>query len=325
MNCFVIMPFSSEFDDVYAAIKSSVEGALSTNGGRCFRLDEARPAGRITDRLLKELQAAFICIADLTGNQPNVMWEVGYAMALGKPTIIVTQSLQELPFDLKDMQSLEYNRHHLSETLSRPLHRIVIDTVLAAPSFEASRRHEQDANAELVAELRGQVNELKSIVAQAVRFWNPSEAQSNRISDAANHLMNLEGAWFTKENGSHMYASIINGDLVVPYCYNGNDQLTGVFYGWRMVGEHWFARFVWLDGSISGFLFLKQASLDLFTGAWWLDDGTEQPSAPPPMKTGSQVTWERKIGAEYPVWAGKFINEVRQEGLEKRIKRGACL
>src|SRR5688500_18373493 len=106
MNCFVIMPFSREFDDVYAVIKTSVEGALSTSGGRCFRLDEARPAGRITDRLLTELQAASLCVADLTGNSPNVMWEVGYAMAMNKPMIIITQGLRELPFDLKDMQSL---------------------------------------------------------------------------------------------------------------------------------------------------------------------------------------------------------------------------
>jgi nucleoside 2-deoxyribosyltransferase len=85
MNCFVIMPFSGDFDDVYSSIKLGVEGALSTSGGRCFRLDESRPAGRITERLLGELQSAAFCVADLTGNKANVMWEVGYAMALAKP------------------------------------------------------------------------------------------------------------------------------------------------------------------------------------------------------------------------------------------------
>lgn len=318
------MPFSREFDDVYAAIKASVEGALSTSGGRCFRLDEARPAGRITERLLRELQATFMCVADLTGNTPNVMWEVGYAMALGKPIIIVTQSLQELPFDLRDMQSLEYDRRHLSETLSRPLHRVVIDTVSAAPSLEVSRRPEQEANAELVAELRAQVSELKSIVAQAVRYWNPDDSRSKPIEDGTKYLINLEGAWFTKESGSHLYASMINGGLVVPYCYDGDDSLTGFFYGWRMVGEHWFSRFVWIDGSNSGFLFLKQESLDLLTGAWWPDYMGIEPSAPPPMKTGSKSTWERKVVAEYPVWATKFIADARQKGLEsflRRIKR----
>jgi hypothetical protein len=315
------MPFSREFDDVYAAIKTSVESALSTSGGRCFRLDEARPAGRITDRLLRELQAAFMCIADLTGNTPNVMWEVGYAMALGKPIIIITQSIQELPFDLKDMQSLEYDRRHLSETLSTPLHRVVIDTVSAIPSLEVSRRPEQEANAELVAEMCAQVSELKSIVAQAVRYWNPDESHSKPVKDEAKYLINLEGAWVTKESGSHLYASVINGDLVVPYCYDGNDTLTGFFYGWRMVGEHWFSRFVWLDGSNSGFQFLKQESLDLLTGAWWPDHVGVEPSAPPPMKTGSKATLKRKVGSDYPVWATKFFTDVHQRGLNSFLKR----
>src|SRR5579859_2708868 len=95
------MPFSEEFDDVYANIKTAVQRAISAREGRCFRLDEARPAGRITERLLKELQSASFCVADLTGNRPNVMWEVGYAMALCKPIIIVTQKIEELPFIYK--------------------------------------------------------------------------------------------------------------------------------------------------------------------------------------------------------------------------------
>src|SRR4051812_9507264 len=107
------MPFAREFDDVYATIKSSVEGALDGRPLNCFRLDEARPAGRITDRLLQEIQTASLCVADLSGSRPNIMWEVGYAMALGKPTIIVTQDEGGLPFDIHDMQSFRYDRSHL--------------------------------------------------------------------------------------------------------------------------------------------------------------------------------------------------------------------
>src|SRR6476469_6130066 len=131
MNCFVIMPFAQEFDDVYAIIKTSVESVTSAFGGKCFRLDEARPAGRITQRLLQELEAADLCIADITGCKPNVMWELGYAMALAKPTIIVTEHAADLPFDIKDMQSLEYQRARLSVSLGEPLKRMVVDTLQA--------------------------------------------------------------------------------------------------------------------------------------------------------------------------------------------------
>jgi nucleoside 2-deoxyribosyltransferase len=88
MNCFVIMPFAREFDDVYATIQSAVERACKDNSLLCFRLDENRQAGRITARLVQEIESASLCIADLTGSKPNIMWEVGYAMALRKPTIL---------------------------------------------------------------------------------------------------------------------------------------------------------------------------------------------------------------------------------------------
>lgn len=322
MNCFVIMPFAAEFDDVYESIKAGVEGALETNGGRCFRLDEARPAGRITDRLLTELQSASLCVADLTGARPNVMWETGYAMALGKPIIIVTQSLQDVPFDLKDMQSLQYDRGRLSGTLAGPLRRMVIDTVAAVQGSASAPALRPDPNAELVAALSDQVSELKSIVAQAVNFWSPGKSQPQPPRDQTGNLRSLEGAWVSKEFGSHMYAAMVNDELVVPYSYKGNDGLIGVYYGWKMVGEHWFARFTWIHGNISGFRFMKQESLDLLTGAWWHDDESGVPDTPPPMQSGFQSSWERKSDLDFPAWATEFIDEVRRMGLETRLKWG---
>lgn len=322
MNCFVIMPFASDFDDVYEAIKSGVEGALATGGGRCFRLDESRPAGRITERLLTELQSASLCVADLTGARPNVMWETGYAMALGKPIIVVTQNPQDVPFDLKDMQSLHYDRGRLGGTLAGPLRRMVIDTVAALQSPAAAPAPRPDPNAELVAELRDQVSELKSIVAQAVRFWGPGEARPQPEGDEVRHLTSLEGAWLNPETGGHYYAAVVGGELVAPYCYKGDYDLNGVYYGLRLVGEHWFARFRWLDGSFSGFSFLKLESPDLVTGAWWHDHEVREVdiTTPPPI-SGVPMTWERRHVTEYPAWATGFIEDVRREGLDEAFKQ----
>jgi hypothetical protein len=216
------MPFAPDFDDVYVAIKASVVGATSPNECRCFRLDETRPAGRITDRLLQELRVASLCVADLTGNRPNVMWEVGFAMALACPTIIVTQTLADLPFDIRDMQSLEYDRNRLGGTLSQPLQRMVVDTLSVKDRQQDAKRDEK----ELVGELLAQVSELKSMVAQAVRSWNsPSSVATNEGSVQGDQL-GLEGAWVNEENGSHVYAKVIGSDLVAPYCYRGDRELT---------------------------------------------------------------------------------------------------
>jgi nucleoside 2-deoxyribosyltransferase len=49
------------------------------------------------------------------------MWEVGYAMALAKPTLLISQDRAGLPFDLKDMHTVFYIRDALAETLRKPL------------------------------------------------------------------------------------------------------------------------------------------------------------------------------------------------------------
>jgi hypothetical protein len=121
MQCFVIMPFSEPFDDVYDTIKMAVTTSVAGETLTCCRLDEIRGAGRITDDLVSTIQHCDICVADLTGNNPNVLWEVGYAMALRKPTVFIAQNLENLPFDIKDMRVLKYSRERLAASLREPV------------------------------------------------------------------------------------------------------------------------------------------------------------------------------------------------------------
>lgn len=121
MKCFVIMPFAPEFDDVYQSIKVAVETSAPEDTITCRRLDEIKSAGRITNDLIQELNESIACIADLTGCKPNVMWEVGYAMALQKPMLLLSQDIATLPFDIKDMRTVAYQRDALVRTLQKPL------------------------------------------------------------------------------------------------------------------------------------------------------------------------------------------------------------
>jgi nucleoside 2-deoxyribosyltransferase len=311
------MPFSPEFDDVYVAIKASVVAAVSPQKCQCFRLDESRPAGRITDRLLQEIKAASLCVADLTGNRPNVMWEVGYAMALGCPTIILTQVLAELPFDIRDMQSLQYDRGKLNSTLGQQLQRMIIDTI----SLHGRQARERNDGRELVGQLLAEVAGLKDMVAQAVRSWNPSPVSPPTAGFTRTGLTALDGAWINLESGSHAYAKVIGGDLVVPYCYRGNEEVTGVYFGWRLAGDYWFARFAWLEGATAGFTFLKQESVDTLRGAWWGDERQIHEPSAPPEKAGVPATWRRTKDIEFPQWATQFLLNAEKKGLPKRLTK----
>jgi hypothetical protein len=318
MNFFVIMPFEPEFDDVYATIKQTVESCTSTQSGRCFRLDENRPAGRITDRLLSELRAAKFCIADLTGNKPNVMWELGFAMALSKPTIVLTQSVGELPFDIKDMQSIEYQRHHLSTTLGTPLRRMVVDTLASAAAKSPNAEIPQDDNAELVGALLKEMAQLKEIVAEAVHAWKNKESP---LALSAPELQSLCGHWINLEGRTHIYISLVHSELVAAYCYQGNDELTGVYFDWRRTGEHWFARYQWVHSSVSGFSFLKRDSVDSLTGAWWSAGEGDPTTDIPPRSEGVPSIWVRQKDRKTAPWAQAFFEEVSRTGVSSFLAK----
>jgi nucleoside 2-deoxyribosyltransferase len=119
MTAFVMMPFASGFNDVHKIIQSCVREVDS--GLPVLRLDEILAAGQITDDLVRSIRAATICIADVSGANPNVMWEVGYATALQKPTIAITQTTDNLPFDVRNVRMITYDRARLEETLRHQL------------------------------------------------------------------------------------------------------------------------------------------------------------------------------------------------------------
>jgi hypothetical protein len=310
------MPFSPAFDDVYSALKSAVESALADLSGRCFRLDESRPAGRITDRLLSELSAADLCVADVTDGNANVMWELGFAMALRKPVIVIVQQGGSLPFDIKDLQSVFYDRGQLTSTLGQPLRRIVVDTL--ANTQGRSDGADQARSSELIGSLLQEMAALKIMVAEAVGQWKPPNTASMPVS----RLAPLVGAWVSPETNSHIYARIVSGELVAPYCYGANTSLTGVYYAWRQTGDYWFGRFKWFDEFISGFAFLKPQSTTLLSGAWWSSEEENGPVLEfPPTKGGVVSTWRRAQDLEEPHWAVRFFEEVDREGLLGRIAR----
>ena len=312
IHCFVIMPYDDAFVDVYSAIKTAVEMADDNQDIRCTRLDDKKVAGWINNRLLSELEGATLCIADVTGCKPNIMFETGYAIALGKPVLIVAQEGEELPFDLQDLQTIYYHRHRLTKSLGKELTKAVRDTIDdlgARPQVEDEpQTGEGDA-------IQAELKEMKGMIGELLRGMKPpvSEAGANGKTGAAQSPAKVfEGAWFNPETGSCLYAREVQGEVLMPYCYGGDARLTGVYRDLSRVGEYWLARYSWVDEEISGFAFIKEVNADLFSGAWWMDeDVAEMPNSPPETQ-GVLMTLERLEGAVTPAWAEEFFAQADQ-------------
>ena len=77
---FVLMPFDDEFRDIYeVGIKPACEKA----GAYAERVDEQIFTESILDRIYNQISKADLIISDMTGRNPNVFYETGYAHALG--------------------------------------------------------------------------------------------------------------------------------------------------------------------------------------------------------------------------------------------------
>lgn len=104
-SVFIAMPFSEDFDDIYLyGIKKPVDEMQYTP--ECLKHEKYM--GDIVDRIKIRIKESKLVIADISGNNPNVFYEVGFAQALGKPVILISQE-QEAPFDLCTQQRIFYS------------------------------------------------------------------------------------------------------------------------------------------------------------------------------------------------------------------------
>lgn len=107
-KAFVIMPFGEGFDEIYGLF---IAGALAEAGYEVFRADDIRSHQNILKDILSGLSESTLIIADLTGSNPNVYYELGLAHALRKRVILLTQQVDELPFDLRSYRVIPYSTH----------------------------------------------------------------------------------------------------------------------------------------------------------------------------------------------------------------------
>ena len=102
---FVVTEFSSPSNEVYSEVIKNIcnEKELSV-----LRIDEKSGPGLIISDINKAILDAKIIIADISSKNPNVFYEIGYAHAFNKPTILLAEKDTKLPFDISPFRTLFY-------------------------------------------------------------------------------------------------------------------------------------------------------------------------------------------------------------------------
>lgn len=105
-KAFVIMPFGSDFNDVY---KLGIKATAKECDVDAKRLDDDFFDTNMVEEIYKKINDADFIIADMTGRNPNVFYEVGYADAKNKLVLLLTQNVNDIPFDFKQRLHIEYS------------------------------------------------------------------------------------------------------------------------------------------------------------------------------------------------------------------------
>ncbi len=138
VSCFVIMPYSEGSDRLYAEIIAPVLAQLPGDGVLALRADRIGPRALTLKAHVEDaVRSADFCIADLTGNNPNVMYELGYASASQKPVILIRERARgELPANVREAIVLDYSpaeADSFRESLAEQCRR-VLQSIAARPS-----------------------------------------------------------------------------------------------------------------------------------------------------------------------------------------------
>lgn len=124
---FVLTPFNDNYRGVYVAIR---EVCLQLNL-YCIRGDEEYIPNEIFPEMIKQIIKSRLIIANITGRNPNVMYELGVAHALGKPTIVIAQDFTDIPFDLNNKRIIIYkNEQELQRRLETSITDMLINKTL---------------------------------------------------------------------------------------------------------------------------------------------------------------------------------------------------
>ncbi len=230
-RCCVFQPFDKGPHD--KRYEDTIAPAIKAAGLEPYRVDRDEGAVIPVETLHEEIRSATICLADITTQNPNVMYELGYAIASAKDVVMIcsTQRADKFPFDIQHRGIIQYavvSASDFERLKSDIIHRIKAlikkqttteSIALASPikSTEGLRPHEIAALALVMAN------------AEAVGAGVPSYTVKT----------DMEKAGFTKEATQIALIRLNRLAFIEPFEDHDYNDNTFIAYRLLPMGEDW--------------------------------------------------------------------------------------
>lgn len=116
-KCFVVSPIGSDGSDIRKradrVLKYVIKPPLQAMNYEISRADEISDPGMISVQMIDRLIHDDLVIADLSGHNPNVFYELAIRHALGKPFIQIISEGEKIPFDVSDVRTIVFDHTDL--------------------------------------------------------------------------------------------------------------------------------------------------------------------------------------------------------------------
>lgn len=296
--CFVLSPIgptrSSVRERSDKILKHIIRPACREAGFDAKRADEIREPGLISTGVIQGILQAEMVVADLTGHNPNVFYELGIRHFTGKPVVQLIEEAHDIPFDLFDSRTIKFNYQDLDsvesarcqlvefikhcdreKAMDNPVTRVMRQ--LGIPSPIPACEGNNAGIPEMLQDLTSSIlNELKIIRAERnllVTTTLRGQVKDNRRNHSQGNKsrsVDLTGVW-NSNNGLVRIAH--DGDTIVgQYQYGGN--WVGSMVG-EQIGDRIVIRWQWDNQLLSGVACFRRISKNKCVGGWWHASQTE--------------------------------------------------
>lgn len=286
-SCFVISPIGKPNTDVRVRadkiLKHVIKPVCKERGLEAVRADEINDPGLISRRIIKEILVSDLVIADLTGRNPNVFYELAIRHFTGRPIVQLIELNDVLPFDVFDFKTIQVDHKDIDsiEDAKEKLG-LYIDAVLAAgrtetpitmelaaqgislPTKQAKKSLEQELLAltnKVVHELEQSRKERTQLIENIVGHREAAYSKEDESMSGDERTVN--GLW----DGNHGKVIIKqNDDFVVgEYEYDSHGWV-GEIMG-KVIEDIVVFEWSWKDGSMEGIGFWRIHGTEMI-GAW---------------------------------------------------------
>lgn len=201
-TCFVVSPIGETDSEIRSnadkLFKYIISPVCESCGFEPVRVDQINDSDSITQTIIDKLLSSELVIADISGHNPNVFFEMGYRKCTDKPIIHLKKKGETIPFDVNTVRTFEYDLTDLDnveETKKR------LEQTIGTFYFENKTNalgQDEENNKQLffqsiltmlyqiqdsITELKEQINKKDTETIQAIMQTSLNNAQKEESTD----------------------------------------------------------------------------------------------------------------------------------------------